>query len=277
MYATVDAQWPERTWYPPASVTEEKTTYLELLRALLDKGADPNARLRTKPWYRTFHGDWADPVGATPFWLAAKANDVEAMKILIAGGANPSIPSIKGVSPLQVAAGFGLEPQVTNFAPQARLAAVRYLVEECGADVNAQRRPGVHAAARCGADRQSRCDPYLVAMGADVKARATNVFGGEGEDDKDRRRGRRATRLPTWPTVRARTTCSSPKPSTSSSAWARRIRTTAATRPAWSRRSRRRRRSNARPTSMTIRGLADVIGRTWKCDCFPIRRAPASA
>ncbi|MFN2444395.1 MAG: ankyrin repeat domain-containing protein [Vicinamibacterales bacterium] len=185
LYATVDAQWPERTWYPPANVTEEKTTYVELLKALLEKGADPNARLGRKPWYRTFHGDWVDPAGATAFWLAAKADDVEAMKVLIASGANPSIPSAKGVPPLLVASGYGLEPQVTNFAPNARLAAVRYLVEECGADVNAKDGQGyspLHGAALT-ADHDLIM--YLIAMGADVKARATNVFGGEGQADRE--------------------------------------------------------------------------------------------
>jgi uncharacterized protein len=184
LYATVDAQWPERTWYPPASVTEEKTSYLELLQALLQHGADPNARLRVKPWYRTFHGDWADPVGATAFWLAAKADDVAAMKVLIAGGANPSIPSAKGVTPLMVAAGYGLEPQVTNFAPQARLDAVRYLVEECAADVNAKDNQGYTPLHGAALTANNELILYLVAMGAEVKARATNVFGGEGQDDK---------------------------------------------------------------------------------------------
>ena len=185
LYATVDAQWPERTWYPPASVAQEKTTYLELLRALLDKGADPNVRVRIKPWYRTFHGDWADPVGATPFWLAAKANDLAAMKILIAGGANPTIPSIKGITPLMVASGYGLEPQVTNFAPEGRLAAVRYLVEECGADVNAKDSQGYTPLHGAALTANHDVILYLVAMGAEVRARATNVFGGEGQDDKD--------------------------------------------------------------------------------------------
>lgn len=184
LYATVDAQWPERTWYPPANVTQEKTTYLELLTALLDTGANPNARLGRKPWYRTFHGDWVDPAGATAFWLAAKANDVAAMKILAAGGANPSIPSARGVTPLQVATGFGLEPQVTNFAPNARLAAVKYLVEECGADVNARDAQGYTPLHGAGLTANHDVIFYLVAMGADVKARATNVFGGEGEADK---------------------------------------------------------------------------------------------
>lgn len=184
LYATIDAQWPERTWYPPPSVTEEKTTYLELLKVLLDKGADPDARLGRKPWYRTFHGDWIDPAGATAFWLAAKANDVEAMKVLIAGGANPSIPSTKGASPLLAAAGYGLEPQVTNFAPEARLAAVRYLVEECGADVNSRDSQGYTPLHGAGLTANHDLILYLVAMGADVTARAKNVFGGEGEADK---------------------------------------------------------------------------------------------
>lgn len=185
LYATVDAQWPERTWYPPASVTEEKTSYLELMKALLAKGADPNARLGRKPWYRTFHGDWADPSGATPFWLAAKADDVEAMKTLIAGGANPSIPSAKGAPPLLVAAGYGFEPQVTNFAPHARLAAVKYLVEDCGADVNARDAQGYSPLHGAALTADHTLIMYLVAMGADVTARAKNVFGGEGQADKD--------------------------------------------------------------------------------------------
>lgn len=185
LYATVDAQWPERTWYPPPSVNQETTSYLDLMKALLAKGADPNARLGRKQWYRTFHGDWADPAGATPFWLAAKADDVEAMKVLIAAGANPSIPSAKGATPLIVAAGYGLEPQVTNFAPNARLAAVKYLIEECGADVNAKDSQGytpLHGAALT-ADHE--LIHYLIAMGGDVKARAKNVFGGEGQEDRE--------------------------------------------------------------------------------------------
>ncbi len=190
LWATIDARWPERTWYPPANITEERTTHLELLQALLDKGADPNVRIVRKPWYRTFHGDWANPVGATPFWLAAKANDVEAMRLLIAGGANPSIPSTAGVTPLQVAAGYGIEPQVTNFAPNARLAAVRFLVEEVGADVNSRDSQGYTPLHGAALSANHDVLLYLVAMGADIKARAGNIFGGEGQADKDAAAGK---------------------------------------------------------------------------------------
>lgn len=185
LWATIDARWPERTWYPPASIQEEKTTHLELLKALLDKGANPNTRVTQKPWYRTFHGDWANPVGATPFWLAAKANDVEAMRVLIAGGANPAIPSASGASPLLVAAGFGFEPQVTNFKPDARLAAVKYLIEEVGLDVNGRDNQGYTPLHGAGLTADHELITYIVAMGGDVTARATNIFGGENQADKD--------------------------------------------------------------------------------------------
>ncbi|MGD9906141.1 MAG: ankyrin repeat domain-containing protein [Vicinamibacterales bacterium] len=185
LWATVDARWPERTWYPPASVADEATTHLELLDALLARGADPNARLVRKPWYRTFHGDWVDPSGASPFWLAAKANDVEAMRLLAAAGANPNLPTSRGVTPLQVAAGYGLEPQVTNVKPDARLAAVRYLVEDLSADVNARDSQGYTPLHGAALTADHALIGYLVAMGADVTARATNVFGGENQADRD--------------------------------------------------------------------------------------------
>ena len=84
-----------------------------------------------------------------------------------------------------MAAGYGIEPQVTNFKPGARLEAVRYLVEEVGLDVNGPDNQGytpLHGAALT-ADHE--LIHYLVAMGGDVTARATNIFGGENQADKD--------------------------------------------------------------------------------------------
>ena len=185
LYATIDAQWAARTWYPAPSLSEEKTDYMELVKALVGAGANVNARLTKKPWYRTFHGDWIKQEGATTFWRSAKSNDLTAMKFLIASGANPEIPTKIGGTPLQAATGFGLEPQTSNFIPGARLSTVRYLVEELGADVNAKDDQGygpLHGAALT-ADHEAIS--YLVAAGADITARANMVFGGIGETDKD--------------------------------------------------------------------------------------------
>ena len=56
------------------------------MTALLDKGADPNARVGRKVWYQAYNSDYAgfDEAGATPFFRAAYASDVAAMKLLVA-------------------------------------------------------------------------------------------------------------------------------------------------------------------------------------------------
>jgi ankyrin repeat protein len=185
LFALEDAQWPAMVWYPPPSAEQEKTSYLELMKMILDRGADPNVRSGAKMWLRGFHGDWIDPSGSTAFWRAAQANDVPAMKLLIQYGADPTIPSTHLCSPLQVAAGFGLEPQISTYVPGARLAAVKFLVEQAGGDVNSKDDKGytpLHGAALTG---DTALIQYLVDRGADPKARANQFFGrGDGAADE---------------------------------------------------------------------------------------------
>ena len=185
LYAAVDAQWANRVWYPVPTAEEESTSYLVLIQALLDHGADPNARLGAKLWQRQMHGDWVDPAGATAFWRAAQANDVAAMKLLVQHGANPTIGTFKGSSPLQVAAGYGLEPQTSTFVPDARLDAVRYLIEEVGADVMEADKNGYTPLHGAGLTADNELIEYLVAMGADVNARAHMILGGPEDPDQE--------------------------------------------------------------------------------------------
>ena len=185
LYAVVDAQWAARTWYPPPTVTEEQTHYLDLMKALVRSGANVNARLSKKLWFRTFHGDWIKQEGATAFWRAAKSNDVAAMRLLVSAGANPSIPTVHGATPLLAAAGFGLEPQTSNVVPNARLLAVQYLVEEVGADVNLSDNQGYTPLHGAALTENREVMLYLIAMGANVKARANMIFGGIGETDRN--------------------------------------------------------------------------------------------
>ena len=185
LFATIDQGWAARTWYPGASSEQETVSYLELMKALLEKGADPNARMGPKLWFRTFHGDWVDPDGATPFWRAAQSNDLAGMRLLVSAGADPSIPTMHGCSPLQVAAGYGYQPQTSNFAPDARLETVRYLVEDLGADVNSSDDKGytpLHGAALM---NNFELIDYLVGNGANVKARASMIRGRNDDTNRD--------------------------------------------------------------------------------------------
>ncbi len=60
---------------------------LQLVKALLARGANPNGRMTKRP--PGFVGGYDDAAGATPFLLASAAADVEMMKILLAAGADP--------------------------------------------------------------------------------------------------------------------------------------------------------------------------------------------
>ena len=101
LFATVNNEWALRTWYPqPTASKQQQTSYLELMKALLEAGADPNARLETHIWYASYNAGrlGVDFAGATAFWRAAYATDVAAMRLLVEYGADPNMVTIKPAS-----------------------------------------------------------------------------------------------------------------------------------------------------------------------------------
>src|SRR5258708_20829466 len=131
LYATIDVQWAPKTWFPQPSTEQEKVTYLELMTALLDRGATVNAQVGEKPWFRSFTNDytWVDPAGATPLWRAAQSSDAVAMRLLTAHGADAKIATKAGDTPLMAAAGIGWAGNWSVNAPVSPLEAVKYCIE----------------------------------------------------------------------------------------------------------------------------------------------------
>jgi ankyrin repeat protein len=139
LYATIDAQWAPVAGGPVPLTVREKTTYLELMKVLLDRGANPDARLGRKLWFRpAFHDQmWIGTPGSTAFWRAAQATDLSAMRLLVAHGADAKLPSDEGDTALMLAAGVGWAGNFTRNAPDFAFDAARFCLE-LGLDVNAQ-------------------------------------------------------------------------------------------------------------------------------------------
>jgi ankyrin repeat protein len=208
LYTTLNTEWIPKSRHPqPTDYMQQEVGYLELMKAFLDAGVDPNVRLTKQLWFTTFGDDYLriDRMGATPFWRAAYALDVRAMELLIRHGADPEVPTMKtagrsfgrrggaarapaedlsglqpvpvggpGAWPLHAASGIGygegFAANIHRTVPDGWLPAVRYLIEELGADVNVRDHNGynaVHHAAARGDDELVR---YLVEHGGDVMA-----------------------------------------------------------------------------------------------------------
>lgn len=206
LFATLNIEWSLRTWYPqPQAYRVQETSYLEFMELLLQAGADPNARTSTHVWYAAYNAGrmGVDFTGATPFWRAAYATDVDAMRLLHSYGADPNIWTMKlperrrffddddddeeevdpsglppvpvggpAVHPIHAASGVGFGTsrvaQQHRSVPGGWLPAMKYFVEELGVDPNLRDMDGFspvhHAAAR--GDNETIL--YLVSQGADV-------------------------------------------------------------------------------------------------------------
>ena len=204
LYATIANRWAPKALYPqPTAFRQQELDYMELMEMLLAAGADPNARVNTHIWYSAYNFDLlgVNFSGATPFWRAAKALDIPAMRMLVTAGADPHMPTKKaperrrrrpadgeeeeedpsglppvevggpGIPPLVAAAGYGYGRSRTGnqhrHRPDEWMATARYLVDELGADVNGRDSDGFGALHYAAARGHNELIEYLVGKGAD--------------------------------------------------------------------------------------------------------------
>jgi uncharacterized protein len=141
----------KRSWAPP--LPTGNMSALELAKALLEHGANPNVRINYKE--RTFDegGTSRNPPlihlgrhyltfsGATPFYLAARNGDAPYMRLLAEHGADTKMPNVLGITPLIAAAGLDYwegesAGPYTGVTEAERLDAVKLAIE-LGNDINA--------------------------------------------------------------------------------------------------------------------------------------------
>ena len=111
--------------------------------------------------------------GATPFFLAAKAADLDVMRLLVASGADPSLETGRHVTPLMVAAGVG-SGTGSSPVPQSKALEAVKLCLELGNDVNVANVEGetaLHGAAYRGPQGTEMIIQLLVDHGANINAK----------------------------------------------------------------------------------------------------------
>jgi ankyrin len=146
--------------------------HLDFIKTLLARGANVNARAKDSTETRTiFTMQWLYEDGATPFLRAAQSGDVELMQLLLASGADPTIPTANNVTALAAASGIGWVQGVTyERSERDSLEAVK-LCLELGIDPNAvdsDGRTALHGAAHKG---RNEVVQLLVQHGAKLDAR----------------------------------------------------------------------------------------------------------
>jgi ankyrin repeat protein len=167
----------------------DENTGLDVIRMLLEAGANPNLQLKLFPPYRNQGNDRGLDgmltIGTTPLLRAAKALDAPAVRLLVNHGAMLDLPNNRGITPIMAAAGMGSSDAdtrgyyTTEDTAQRSVDTLKILLD-AGADVNSKNPQGLtplHEASRWGWNAAVQ---FLVDRGADLNAKS------RGNDGKDK-------------------------------------------------------------------------------------------
>jgi ankyrin repeat protein len=126
----------------PMSGIPDRAAKMQLVKALLAEGADPNIGMTRRP--PGFAGGFNDAVGATPFMLASAAADVEIMRLLLDAGADPRQPTKAGTTAIMAATGMNRTLGESSVTEEQALEAVKLLLS-LGVDAKAVAASGENA------------------------------------------------------------------------------------------------------------------------------------
>src|SRR4029453_6434306 len=145
LFAAIDLRHFNHEKYP--ALPTDGRDPLDLIKALLEKGADPNMRTDTVPVHglMQFDASWVNFDGQPPFVRAALSGDIEVMRLLLEGGADPKIATTHGTTSLMAAAGINWIPGQTYSHTEADYVEAVKLCLERGIDVNASNSLGLTA------------------------------------------------------------------------------------------------------------------------------------
>jgi ankyrin repeat protein len=162
----------------PDQPSLDETLPIDIVRLLLDKGADPNPQLKmTAPLRATGNDRGLDPMlapGTTPLIRAAKAMDVESMTALLEHGADISLTTSRSMTATLAASGMGstdadTRGYFTTSDVQERAIAALDLMFRHGGSINGKAgqfaQVPLHGAAFWG---WNRVVEYLLQKGADI-------------------------------------------------------------------------------------------------------------
>jgi uncharacterized protein len=176
--------------YPPGPEIRGRTskmTAMQMAQMLLDYGADPNAgQMRQHPQgYKL--GQIGEFGGLTPLMLAARMQDLDLMRLMLANGGDGTVTTWNRTNLLMVAVGLTVFlGEMPAFKPGSYMETVKLAYEVCGCDVNDQNANGWTAAHAAVHNEGNEALRWLASKGArlDIKTYYDNIafpWIGEGK------------------------------------------------------------------------------------------------
>jgi uncharacterized protein len=176
LYAVVDIRNEDWSAMPTRKL-EDTYPSTDLIKDVLARGGKVDAHL-TKPLPGHSGMDSGDTTldeGTTPLMRAARSGDGAAMRILLEGGADPTLKTKEGNTALLFAAGVGYRDKFTTGTESEALDALKVCADR-GMDLNEANSRGetaLHGAATRGADTIIQ---YLAAHGAKLDVKSKRGF-----------------------------------------------------------------------------------------------------